>query len=965
MTSNTKQLRAVFLAALMVMSVFAGTIAFAGSAAAVAGSISADSSEVQIGEDASFTVSDSDGTGTDAVVFLSGTETITNENETFDGTGSKTTFTVANAPIVDSDLDGTLIGDELTLTVDGGSQTISSVNATTGEVTLSAAPASDTGNVHIEYDSAVESKVVDLSSSPTTVAYTLGGGSASAGDGILQTADGETITAAYWDQSEGVYQKATLTAVSDDTPSYLESVHYKDGSQAKLEISFNEDVTIKNNASLYVDNKKVMTLGQPDSGTNGQVVYNLNDYYTGEVEVKLTDSVIDGSGNSLASTGNKTVDVAPVTVTNTTKVNAYKGSKVAVLAGSVNTNIEVEGTDEDSSFYREGSTGVNSQVFVFDTTNRALDTYRVKIGTATPDNYGNVTVRSLDLNVSVDDLTVTNAVDSGITGTVTASSGGRPVTLELLDSDEETVSTIAADLTGQAEYEYNFSADGLDAGNYTVLVTDNQSGVETESSSIEVSKAGEGSADFQEGIVTDQRGDIANITVDLQNTDTATLTLGSSDVGFRSNVTVVDDSGDGQVSVLFNTYAVTGLSGSLSDSKAESVFAVADSDDTLDEADVDTENSVDSLLEAGEYDLEVQTGTEATPDDVQNVGTLVLEERNTTALTSWTANTDTTLDDSDDVYTAISTNNLTQDNEIAIGDYAVHQLQASGLEGALEDQSASNDTAAFFGLAANGAVNLTVEQTDAGANRDPYMLNLNNNSATVLPDSDNDTYFVVVDTGAVNTNDANRDLEDGDGLTANFTVYEATDLAEEQQTVEDQYEVVTPEHTLDDPYNVSAAAEQTISGETNVAPGTELNLRVRSSGDTQPSFLKTATVYVTENNTFSGTFDFSEQEVDDTYEITVRNGGDTLTVDGTVLESVETETEMTETDAPDTATEEPSTATEEPSTATEEPSTATEEPSTATEEPADTETSTGTPGFGVVVAVTALLAAALLAVRRD
>ncbi|WP_276998127.1 PGF-CTERM sorting domain-containing protein, partial [Haloquadratum walsbyi] len=69
-----------------------------------------------------------------------------------------------------------------------------------------------------------------------------------------------------------------------------------------------------------------------------------------------------------------------------------------------------------------------------------------------------------------------------------------------------------------------------------------------------------------------------------------------------------------------------------------------------------------------------------------------------------------------------------------------------------------------------------------------------------------------------------------------------------------------------------------------------------------------------------------------------------------------------------TATPEP-TATEEPTpTATPEP-TATEEPTpTATPEPTATstpETGTGTPGFGIVVALIALIAAALLAVRRN
>ncbi|WP_276657276.1 PGF-CTERM sorting domain-containing protein [Haloquadratum walsbyi] len=79
------------------------------------------------------------------------------------------------------------------------------------------------------------------------------------------------------------------------------------------------------------------------------------------------------------------------------------------------------------------------------------------------------------------------------------------------------------------------------------------------------------------------------------------------------------------------------------------------------------------------------------------------------------------------------------------------------------------------------------------------------------------------------------------------------------------------------------------------------------------------------------------------------------------VQVVEQVTEETPTPEP-TATEEPTpTATPEP-TATEEPTpTATPEPET--EEP--TSTPTGTPGFGIVVALIALIAAALLAVRRN
>jgi PGF-CTERM protein len=86
--------------------------------------------------------------------------------------------------------------------------------------------------------------------------------------------------------------------------------------------------------------------------------------------------------------------------------------------------------------------------------------------------------------------------------------------------------------------------------------------------------------------------------------------------------------------------------------------------------------------------------------------------------------------------------------------------------------------------------------------------------------------------------------------------------------------------------------------------------------------------------------------------------------DNTDRASVEVVEQVDEEETPTTATPEPDTPTPTP-TATPEPDTP-----TPTEEPADdTETDTpstdaGTPGFGIVVALTALIAAALLAVRR-
>jgi len=79
-----------------------------------------------------------------------------------------------------------------------------------------------------------------------------------------------------------------------------------------------------------------------------------------------------------------------------------------------------------------------------------------------------------------------------------------------------------------------------------------------------------------------------------------------------------------------------------------------------------------------------------------------------------------------------------------------------------------------------------------------------------------------------------------------------------------------------------------IEGTTNVAPGTEVTLRVRSGDDTRPAFKNAETTTVAADGTFSAEFDFSEQNADDEYTVTLRNSlfAENPTVDGTVVETI-------------------------------------------------------------------------------
>ncbi|QOS11071.1 S-layer glycoprotein [Haloferax gibbonsii] len=854
MTAN-KQVRAVLLAALMVFSVFAGSIAFTGTAAAAATSATVSPDTVDKGPSASVDVTVNSGGANDVHVWL--------------------------------DLN------------DDGYYNASEPNST---------------------DTAAATATLSLSI-PESV---------SAGEYNVSAAESASLTAGTTQQE--AYD--TLDVVASNPADFNSATHFDDGTP-KVEVAFDEAVTV--NEMNVTDGET--NLSQSVSVSSGQVNVTLSQVYTDDLEV--TYNVTDTSGNTATAT--EDVTFAPIYVANESNNTAYQGSNVAVVASAVDTDVEVEGADDDNNYQFSGSTGPNSQVFVFDTDGKTLDTYQFTVGGA---QKAQVDVRDLGLELTVDDLNITTK--DGIEGSVSANAGDRTVDIVALDDDgdevEDTETTVT--LNGQGEADFNLSS--VDAGEYTIEATDAFTGVTLESDTVTVSKAKDSTGDFASSVINEQVGDVAEITVTLDGTDTGTVTIGDYSLGYSANVTVEDDNDDGEVVLLFNSYAP----------KKTSSFDVDDSDDEYTVEDITTDIPSGETLDAGDYDLEVATGGEA-----DNVATLVLEDRSTDSVATWTAPTGADLTETEDVYDAIENENLTQTDSLANGDVVVTQVSATGLEGAFD---ASN-----FDALSGTQFNLTVEQTNPGPNRDAKVLGINSSSATIIADGDNDTYFIVYDLDDVSASRTDYydntstlyEVEDDDAFNATFTVLEDGDLAEDDESASDEFEVVTPELELDqDEFAVGNAAEQSISGTATVAPGTELTIRVTSDGDTQPRFLKTASVYVQADGTFSSAFDFSEQNLNDTFEVTasVDSGtADDATADGIVGEAMETTT------AAETTTTEESTETTTTEESTEEPTetaTATEEP---TEEATEETTESSTPGFGVVVALVALVAAALLAVRRD
>ncbi|MGB9952925.1 DUF7282 domain-containing protein [Haloarcula marismortui] len=684
--------------------------------------------------------------------------------------------------------------------------------------------------------------------------------------------------------------------------SVQQAVEYDDGT---VELAFDDSIGSVSNSDV-----KVFVDGNENpsnfvSGTDPVLSDNDGD---GRLQIDL-DSDVQPNRNltiKVSNLGGDSVVAEDIDVTSTTidsyvkdadrsyNINVYRGETVAVVNGTTTGgNVFVE--EDQGSIVSDDTYETNSQVYTIDTEN--LDTgerYNVSVSPQNDaDGEAGFKLSDLNLNVEADDNDITDEDD--VIANVTITRGGQPANATLFDSDGDKVDTIVKDsLSSNDETDFIFdnisSYEGFDAndGPYTINVTDNQTGVTASTDQINVSEAEDGDASFESSVVNDERGDVVNITYQLDNTDEAVVFVGDDeDDNYAISGTIEDDDGDGEVTVSFNSY-LAGTSANTGVSASEILYVKGDDEISgVEEDGTFSRNTLDEeTIEASSYNLNITAGT-SQDSSADSVGTLRLSERSTETMRSWVAPQDAELDDDDiDIRDRIG-QNLTQSNNIADGDLVVHQIVASGVEGPLayeeEVNGSSSTTQAFLrstagGAGNNDAFNLTVNRSDVGANADEDPLTLNSSNVVVVDDPDNNTYFVAVKTelASFDSGVPIRDDDEDDELVANFTVSADTGLSEDNDGVEDDYSIVDRDATLDTANGLvqaQAAADQQITGTTTVAPGSELEVEVESDSDSNP-FLDRPEATVGQNGTFSATADFSD------YSAGTNFTAQTLDVDG-------------------------------------------------------------------------------------
>ncbi|QFU82345.1 BGTF surface domain-containing protein [Natronorubrum aibiense] len=457
------------------------------------------------------------------------------------------------------------------------------------------------------------------------------------------------------------------------------------------------------------------------------------------------------------------------------------------------------------------------------------------------------------------------------------------------DNEEEDDDTVTLEDV-EGTHVANFS--DIDAGEYDFDFEVTDSTAEA-NDSIEVTEGEEAERSVEVNEAVDQ-GELAHMLVDTDGTDNSALQVGvHEDTNYEVGLDIdTSDYDDDEVIIQMNTY----LAGQNGVSGEDDVFTAIDEDgDVEDDVTVNVEyanisdstedSTLPGLLGDGEYELTVGDdfttvdNTEGEIDNEEDSAFLTLSERTENSdISTWTAPADDSLDDEED----FEDTTLTETDTIADGDKTIVNIEDLGHSAALEDAAESGED--ISGDLADLGVTIGLEETNAGTNADPVYYNsstgetedgsednpygLSLKSINDL-DYDGENLYVVLD--------SDEDFSDDEQqyeVTYNVDEVDGNYIDDEDDEIEETHELAYEDAEFDwnvedeDEVEISNATE--ITGETNVAPGTELDAKASSSGN----FVEDNQSEVNADGIFAPTFDFSDAEPGTEFDLEERVLGD-------------------------------------------------------------------------------------------
>lgn len=366
-------------------------------------------------------------------------------------------------------------------------------------------------------------------------------------------------------------------------------------------------------------------------------------------------------------------------------------------------------------------------------------------------------------------------------------------------------------------------------------------------------------------------GGVVRVPIRFRFADQATVYVGSRERSYLTAVDVEDSDGDGVVVLRVNTW-LAGRSEELNDR----AFSVDDG--RVRETTLHTEPISAPPLDPSAYEVNVTVNGRQ-----KDTGSIAVRSQSVEEPELWTApgNDYDQLETVGDVRGGIDNGAVTRADTVAHGDVAVLALTGPGLLGAIEANSNASKTkaAALADLeTTTGNPVVHVRQQDPPPNQDPARLDLERTAADdglrILTDRPSGTVYLVVRTDRavlkIPEQDT-RDLRSDDEMRVNLTLGPDYGVQGSERSATQDWEMterrVTFDAARDGPAHVRQAGCQVVSGQTSLAPGTELVLRAH--GKTDETLIRSERPVVDRDGRFNAQLNFSSVSANETFDITV------------------------------------------------------------------------------------------------
>ena len=424
-------------------------------------------------------------------------------------------------------------------------------------------------------------------------------------------------------------------------------------------------------------------------------------------------------------------------------------------------------------------------------------------------------------------------------------------------TDEDEDEFLRLEGVDSSSYELVADFDGQDAGDYAFnfVVFDTLLGDE---SAVSVLDFGSSDGSFSESLTSVTAGDVAEIEVLLENTNSATVTVGDDDaIGYEYTFDVVDVEGDNAVTFYFDTWNAG------QDDGTTVVFTHEDSDDEIQNKQVETTLSADRQLAPGIYDVSLSM-----PDGRETaLAALNIEPASESSILTHVVPGVEVVEEVEDLGAATVRDFVSQDDQFVV------QIDANGIYSKVTEDTQVAD---LYGEASTLAVQhgIYVEMTEVSntpnSDNSPVPETV---FSTVIVNAEDEQVFLVGDASPLSDGDYTVDFyktEDNPYIDEDADVDEG-EVPKEHVSAELEVEEVSVEFenmNNDDVVVFEGESAEEVVAETNVAPGTEATLVLRITGEA--ARLDDRELTVSEEGILSDTFDLSEVRPGTEFEIEVR-----------------------------------------------------------------------------------------------